>query len=234
MEPGGLIVAQISRQLEIPRNSVYRICSTLRDHGYLKFFQDTQKIVLTRKLLKIGYRALGKNNISRMARPEMMSLRDAFKETVVLGTLLENEGVVLEELAGHHHFNFRIDRGARFYLHCTAPGKALLAFLDDKERDELIKKIDFTRLNDRTITDPKEFITALEKIRSDGIAFDCGEQIDGCHCVAAPIFDQYDYPIATIWITGPQSRLPISDFERIGASVKEASKSVSIKMGYGE
>jgi DNA-binding IclR family transcriptional regulator len=228
----GLIAAHIARELDVSRNSVFRICSTLIENGYLQYFRETQQLVLTRKLLGIGYRAMGEDNVVQLARSAMLELRDAVKETVVLGTLMQTDGAVLEEVPGIHHFNFRIERGARFFLHCTAPGKALLAFLDDKERDQLIDQIDFIAFNERTITTPEQLREALPQVKAEGIAYDYAEQIDGCHCIAAPVLDQYGCPVAAIWITGPSARVPISDFPTIGQHVKAAADAVSILMGY--
>jgi DNA-binding IclR family transcriptional regulator len=228
----GLIVAHLARELDFPRNSVFRICATLVDRGYLQYFRDTQQLCLTRKLFAVGYRALLEDNIVELARDAMRSLRDEFKETVVIGALMETEGAVLDELPGLHHFNFRIERGASFYLHCTAPGKALLAYLGASELEQMMGSIKFEAFNANTITDMETYQKALEQVRVDGFGYDRAEQIEGCHCIAAPIFDQYGYPVAAIWITGPSSRLPEADFTQIGLRVKAAADSISNVLGH--
>ena len=46
----------------------------------------------------------------------------------------------------------------------------------------------------------------------------------GIHCVAAPILDDYLYPIASITVIAPAFRLPAERFEVIGqACIKTAS-----------
>ena len=37
----GMIVSQIARELDVPRNSVFRICVTLKEAGYIELFQGT-------------------------------------------------------------------------------------------------------------------------------------------------------------------------------------------------
>lgn len=228
----GLIVSQIAKELEVPRNSIFRICSTLREQGYIQYYRDTQQVTLTKKLFSIGYRALADDNIVQLAHDPMRALRDDIKETVLIGTLLEKEGAVLEEIAGLHHFNFRVERGARFYLHCTAPGKAMLAHLSKAEQAKIVDNIELTRFNENTITSKLKLIEQLDAIRQSGIAYDFAEQIMGCHCIAAPIMDQYGYPVAAIWITGPSSRLLIEDFPTLGARVKQAADEVALILGY--
>ena len=228
----GLIVSQIAKKLEVPRNSIFRICGTLLDQGYVQYFRDTQQVTLTKKLFSIGYRALADDSIVQLAHDPMRALRDDTKETVLIGCLMDKEGAVLEELAGLHHFNFRVERGARFFLHCTAPGKAMLAHLSKAEQAKTVDNIELTRFNENTITTKLELIEQLDSIRESGIAYDFAEQIEGCHCIAAPVMDQYGYPVAAIWITGPSSRLPSSDFPTLGARVKQAADEVSQLLGY--
>ena len=228
----GMIVSQIAKELGVPRNSIFRICATLREQGYIQYYRDTQQVTLTRKLFSIGYRALADDNIVQLAHDPMRLLRDEIKETVLIGALMDKEGAVLEELAGLHHFNFRVERGARFFLHCTAPGKAILAHLSKAQQAKLVDRLELTRFNENTITSKIEFIEELDNIRSSGISYDYAEQIEGCHCIAAPIIDQYGHPVAAIWITGPSSRLPSSDFPKLGARVKLAADEVSHLLGY--
>ncbi len=227
----GLIAASIVKELAYPKNSVFRICNTLVNTGYLMYRSNTQQLVLTRKLFAVGYRAISEDNIVQLARGVMRTLRDEFKETVVIGTLMENEGVVLEEMAGLHHFNFRIERGAKFYLHCTAPGKAILAHLSEREQNKLLGTIEMIPFNKNTITDVDALRAQFEKIKSERIAYDYAEQIEGCHCICAPILDQYNYPTAAIWITGPSSRLPFEKYPYYGAQIKKAADSISALLG---
>lgn len=228
----GLNVSQIAKQLDVPRNSIFRICATLREQKYIQYSRDTQQVTLTKKLFSIGYRALADDNIVQLAHDSMRSLRDEIKETVLIGTLMEHEGAVLEEMAGLHHFNYRVQRGARFFLHCTAPGKALIAALSRAEQAKIVDAIELTKYNDNTITSKLKLIEELETIRTSGISYDYAEQIEGCHCIGAPIMDQYGSPIATIWITGPSNRLPKSDFPALGTRVKQAADEISKALGH--
>lgn len=229
----GFTVSQIAKELEIPRNSAFRISATLQEHGYIGFHQGSQRLVLTKKMFSVGYRALATENIVQVAYDAMRSLRDETKETVLIGSLMQHDGAVLEELAGLHHFNFRVERGARFYLHCTAPGKAILAHLSQAEQAKLVDTITLTRFNDNTITDKERLLEELKQIKHQGVAYDHAEQIEGCHCIAAPVINQYGYPIAAIWVTGPSSRMPTSDFEKLGQRIKDAAATVSQQLSNG-
>ncbi len=228
----GMSVAEICRQAKIPRNSGYRICNELLDCGYLKYRNGTPNIVLTRKMFAIGYRALGNHNLIEVARPFLTQLRDEVKETVLLGSLLETSGAVLDEVPGTHHFNYRIERGAKFYLHSAAAGKALLAFLPTAEQASIVDSLDFIPFNSNTIISVNELLEELEQVKKTKIAYDRAEQIEGCHCVAAPILDQFGYPVAAVWTTGPSARLHLSDLPTVGNIVLQTALKISQQLGY--
>jgi len=230
--PDGVLTSDLASELRYPRNSVFRICSTLQSLGYLKKDIATAHVRLSRKFFSIGYKVLSEVNIVSVARPHAQKLRDQTKETVLIGTLLERNGAVLEEFAGLHHFNFRISPGANFYIHCTAPGKALLAFLPDDECENYLESINFHKFNENTITCKHRLREHLQLIKESGVAYDAAEQIVGCHCIASPVLNQYAYPIATIWVTGPSSRIPQKDFSAYGTLVQKAATSISKELGF--
>lgn len=93
--------------------------------------------------------------------------------------------------------------------------------------------IELIRFNKNTITDKTKLLDELKQVKQQGVAYDHAEQIEGCHCIAAPVINQYGYPIAAIWVTGPSSRIPTSDFHELGLKVKQAADAVSQQLSNG-
>ena len=230
--PEGLTTTMITDALKFPRNSVFRITSTLLEYGYLLRDEETKMFQLSQKLLTMGYTALGEETLVEKSLPVMRQLRDRFKETVPLGILHGNEGLVIEEVQGLHSFRFVLEPGRRFNLHSAAPGKVLLAFLPDEDIHKLISQISFKKFNQRTISDPESLLKCLKRVRSDGYATDRAEEIEGMHCIAAPIFNRNGYPLAAIWLTGPSYRIKEKEFVAIGNEVRKAGDRISRGFGY--
>ena len=92
--PHGSGVSDIARELSLPKNSVFRIVSTLHAHGYLRRDESTKAFNLSRKLLSLGYAAVDENNLIEKSLDEMRRLRDETGETVLIGTLVQNAGIV--------------------------------------------------------------------------------------------------------------------------------------------
>ena len=232
--PEGLTITQITESLKIPRNSVFRITATLMDNNYISKDENTKIYQLSPKLLTLGYAAIGEENLIEKSLSNMRALRDRFGETVPLGILHGSEGLVIEEVAGTHSFRFVLEPGRKFHLHTSAPAKAILAFLPDEEKEELIKKINFKKYNERTITNPYEYRRCLDEVHYKGFSIDQAEEIEGMNCVGAPILNKAGYPIAAIWISGPSARLEDSQLDQIGIEVKKYAENISRSLGFSD
>ncbi|MFA6294537.1 MAG: IclR family transcriptional regulator [Victivallales bacterium] len=225
-------MAEIARTLKYPNNSVFRIVSTLEDLGYLAKETEGNNYSLTRKLLSLGYQALIESSLIEKSLDVLRSMRDDTGETALIGALLEGEGVVLEQILSREAVKFMVTPGARFNLHTAAPGKAILAFLDEKERERQIALIKFKKFNSQTITSAECFREELQNVRKSGFATDLGEEASGIICAAAPVFDYRGSPVASIWITGPEFRLKKKGFDKICKIVESRASCLSERMGY--
>ena len=228
----GLTLSEIVKALSLPKNSIFRITMTLLDTGYLSREEDTKKFVLTRKLMAIGCTAISEYSLVETAFDIMRQLRDVVRETVLIGTIARNELVVLEQAPGTHPFKFMLDIGSRIPLNAAAPAKAIMAYLPEKQLSDLLSVMDFTQFNQRTITTAAGCRAELEEVRKLGYAIDRAEQLEGVHCIGAPIFDKYGYPVASIWTTGPSKRLTENLFEALGQQIREHADQISQRLGY--
>lgn len=229
--PEGLTTTEIADRLRVPKNSVFRITRTLFDRGYLHRDESNKSFRLTPKFFHLGHSSSGEQSLIERSLEVMRELRDQTKETVLIGTLLGTEGVVLEQVVGKHPFKFMVDPGLRFYLHTAAPGKAILARLPEAEAERVLQAMSMPRFTDRTITTTEGFRKELSRVREAGYAVDCAEEFEGQHCVAAAIVNAYHYPIAAIWITAPSTRFPETRFEEIGRLTAECAARISERFG---
>lgn len=230
--PDGIRMREIAERLGLPANSVFRITGTLEERGYLIRDGDDMRYRLSRKLLALGYAAVGEGKLVEQSLDLMRSLRDETHETVLVGIRDDIEGLVLEQVASNQPVKFLVDPGTRFPLHTAAPGKAVLAFLPWAERDGILARLPYTRYNERTLDSRAKFEAELEQVTACGYGLDRGEQIEGLHCVGAPIFNHRGYPFAALWLTGPSFRFPTSEFARIGRKVAATATQISKRFGY--
>lgn len=230
--PEGLNITEISNQLDIPKNSTFRITSTLLDKGYLYRDEKSKAFSLTGKLLSIGYSALSEETLIEKSVDVMKALRDELKETVLLGIMVHQKGIVLELIPGLHSIKFWVDVGTVFPSNTAAPSKVMISHMTEQEQEDIISKMEFKKFTDHTITKPAAYRKLLEDTKKKGYGSDIGEEVEGVNCISAPILNRNGYPIAAIWVTGPAERLPEKDFDEIGAVVKEHAKIISQRFGH--
>lgn len=230
--PSGLTVQEMVGVLNHSKTSTYRLIKSLEERGYIRKREETNQYFLSRKFLKLGLAALGESNIVESSLEYMRKLRDRLREAVMLGVLVENEVVLLEQVLGSHRFSFILTPGTHFCLHASAPGKVLLAFLEEKEREEVLKTLVYEVFNGNTIKNEGELRQTLQQVRECGYAVDRAEEMEGVHCVAAPVFNQFGRVVAAIWTSGPSGRMPYALFPEIGGEVMRAARSISANLGY--
>lgn len=229
----GMTLPEISKTTRYSKSSVFRILCTLEDCGYVMKKEDERTFRMSRKLAALGYAAFGESNIVEKSMDILRQMRDRLGETAMLGTMLDEGCVMIEQAPGTQPFKFLGEIGMRIAFHASAPGKAMLAFLPKDEADRKLSKIKFHKYNVHTISDKKTFLEELARVRKCGYAFDKGEEIEGVNCVGAPIFDAHGYPVAAIWITGPRERIKNEALDDVGVIVKSFADSISARLGYG-
>lgn len=230
----GETLQNIKSDLDISQTTAYRILNTLVRLDYLIYNEETKRYKLSRKLLTLGFRSLNEHNLLETVLPRLRDLRDQVKETACFGVLGEEKGIFIEQAQGYHTFRFILSPGKSFELHCSAPGKAIMAYLPNTVRDRYLSYMKFERYNARTITDRDTYLEELEKVRKQGYALDNEEEMSGVICIGAPIFNYTGYPCGAIWISGPKDRLLKEVIRASAESIRKVALNVSAELGYSK
>jgi len=230
--PEGCNLVEMASALEVPVNSTQRLALALCELGYAQRDAVSKRFFLTSKLLTVGSRGVGEQSLVERALDVMRELRDATRETVLLGILHGDEVVCLEQVLALHPFKFMVDPGLHAPLHSNAPGKALWAFLPQAQRDALLARAQLVPETPHTITTREAMADELARVRELGYATDRCESLEGCHCVAAPVLDHRGYPLAAVWISAPSHRLAESLFPETGRLVREHAERISQRLGH--
>jgi DNA-binding IclR family transcriptional regulator len=93
----------------------------------------------------------------------------------------------------------------RMPAHCTALGKALLAFSEDVGVDWLAGHTPLERRTSRTLVDPALLRRELHDVRRARLAYDRQEASPGLTCVAAPILSPNGTARAAMSVSMPVS-----------------------------
>jgi DNA-binding IclR family transcriptional regulator len=201
-----LSVPDIAKHLHLPMSTAYRYVSALKQAGLIEEAESTGGYCLGAKILDLA-RGVPRKNLQQIALPIMNRLVEKTGETVILCGLRDHDGVCLEKVEGHHILRVSHERGATFPLHAGSSGKVLLAYLDARERDEVLGRGELPKFSETTITDPLKLKSELERVRAQGYAESDGEVIRGTYGIGAPILSQAGKLLAALSVSAPTHRL---------------------------
>ncbi len=211
----------------ISRVSLYRILCSLEKLGYLRKDEHTSRYELGAKFIELGRITEQRQDIVRIARPYMERILEEFGENVNLARISDGELVYLTIMEGSHPLRLIETPGRRQALYSSALGKAILAWMDEPERERIIARLKWHSMTPQTIAGPDQLRADLELIRQRGWALDCDENLIGVSCAGAAIRNADGRPIAAISVTGPSARNTSAKLDEIGPRLHELTNEIS-------
>ena len=230
-EQSELGISALAERLGLAKSTIHRLASTLVEAGMLEQNKETGKYRLGLAVFELGSLVRRKIDISLEAKPWLMTLREQTGETVDL-SILDHGGVVCVNFLESKNVN-RISSGIglRKPVHCTAEGKALIAFQPASTIERIIGGGTVERRTPRTLIDPGALKEELANIRARGYATDDEEYELGVRSIAAPIRDDSGNSVAAVGVTGPKQRLTKTRLLSIAPFVTAAAKAISLRLG---
>ncbi|HTQ21767.1 IclR family transcriptional regulator [Mycobacterium sp.] len=208
--PGRLTLAQIVRRTGLPRSSAHRMLERLVQLRWLR--RSGRDYELGMRLVELGSLAVHQDRLVRAAKPLLGELHRATGLVVHLAVLDGADVVYLEKVGDRVVGALPSRVGGRQPAHCTAVGKAILAYSDeDAEVDLRARKTKYS------ISTSSQLAVELAKVRAHGVAFEREESLLGFGCVAAPIGSPGE-AVAAVSVSGPMNRMAFD--QRLTAPVR--------------
>lgn len=211
--------------------TAYHLVNTLSDARYLRKNADRRLSVGPQVAALYG--VLARNaQPARVLLPILEQLRADTGETCYLSSW--EGGEVLMQIVVESPQALRVSglyAGSRGPAQCRASGKAMLAFLPEREREDYLAGGPFPAVTSRTITDPDRLREELRTIAGRGYAVDQEEFEEGVCCIAAPYFDLSGRIRGAVSVSMPTFRAPLMG-DQIRPKVLRAGEEVSRVIGF--
>ncbi|OMB93535.1 IclR family transcriptional regulator [Mycobacterium colombiense] len=212
--PGRLTLAQIVRRTGLPRSSAHRMLERLVQLRWLR--RNGRDYELGMRLVELGSLAVHQDRLVRAAGPLLGELHRATGLVVHLAVLDGADVVYLEKIGDQMAGVIPTRVGGRQPAHCTAIGKAILAYEgEDAHRTGQVGPQ--ARLTKYSISTTPQLAAELAKVRAHGVAFEREESLLGFGCVAAPIGGPGE-AVAAVSVCGPMNRMRFD--QRLAAPVR--------------
>jgi len=127
-EEGELGISELQKRLALHKNSVFRLVATLEARGYLEQNKATGKYRLGVKALEVRQAYLAHRDLFSLARPVLEEIVARCNETAYLGVIRARRAVYLDAVETTRLVRVGWRVGTGLPLHCTAMGKAQIAF----------------------------------------------------------------------------------------------------------
>jgi DNA-binding IclR family transcriptional regulator len=220
-------VSEVSRAIELAPSTTHRLLAALASKEFLQQNAKTKKYQLGIKIFQLGSSVANRFGIRQAALVNMEKLAAESGETVNLGVLNRTEVIYLEKILNDDPIRIELQVGHSVPAHCTAMGKAILAFQPQEKLEEIISLIRFEKRTRTTIGDGDALRLELDVIKSQGYAIDDGELIEGIKCIAAPVVLPSKGAVAAISIAGPSFRLNSKRIEELVPMIRKAADETS-------
>jgi len=227
-----LRLTDISKNLNIGITTVYRMLVTLKCHGYIIQNKKTSKYRLGHKLFILGNKVQKTFDLLNIVTPFLQDLSKKTNEGINFSILEHRETVCLGKIESLKTLRTDIKIGTKIPAHCSAVGKAILAFLPE-EQFTILYRNENDRLNTSTINSISSVIElkeCLKKIRKNRYAIDKEEYQIGVNCLGTPILNNEGTSIAGISVTGPSSRFNTSEIKKLKNTLINISRDISHKL----
>jgi IclR family transcriptional regulator, KDG regulon repressor len=205
VERGDVGVSEIARHLDVTVGTGHRILVTLVEVGFAEQNPDTRRYRPSGKILSLAQQMRSRVSVRDRVHLHLVELVQVVRESVHLAVLDEGLVLYVDKVASDQPFGFEFRVGSRLPVHCTALGKALIAFDDAIDLDAIIKANEDADHVTAPV-DRNRLVRSLRTTRTEGVAEDRGQFLPDVRCVAAPIFGRSGRVVAAVDIAAPRSR----------------------------
>lgn len=201
---GRASLTHISRNIGINKSKAIALLNTLGNSGLVVRNEDSKLYRLGPSLLVLSRAVLEQTNLASSARPHLRRLADATGSTALLASVSGEYAYVVARRAPSDALLAQIDLrvGQRFPLYFGSHGKAILAVMDEDERERVLAgaELHFAELGEDN---------DLEALRAEiaecihlGYGRDLGGITRGVNSLAIPLFARNGVLLGLLAVVG--------------------------------
>ncbi|MFM2036159.1 MAG: hypothetical protein RL459_1424 [Pseudomonadota bacterium] len=208
---GGLELAAIADQLNIPRSGTHRLLADLVKCGYVRQTRDHGDYMLTTKLVSMGLSYLSNSGIVDIAQPLLNHLAEVSGELARL-SVVDGERLtwVARAQGARQGLRYDPDMGSDARLSCSSSGWAWLATLSDDDAMACLVRQGLGRPEDFGSNAPTSLQAVMAQVhatRTRGYSVTIDTYSAGLSALSAPVRFANQPAIGVLTIAGPTVRL---------------------------
>lgn len=224
--------AELSRRLDLPRASVFRMLFTLEQGGFVERVGDGNSYKLGLAVLRLGFEYLASMELTEHGRPVIEELRDRCGYSAHLVVRDGRDVVFIAKAAGHNAMFHSIQVGARLPAHATVLGRLLLGNLDLAALRRLYPESPLPAYTTRTPTTLEQLKILIDLHRLDGYGVSQGGFETGISTIGAPVFNDRGEVAAAVSIAVPAQHVNETELPQLIEQVKGAAAQLTDRISH--
>ena len=226
----GLTNKEISEKLKIPPSTCYRILSALKTNDLVYQRKPDMHYFLGFAHLRYAEAVMQGMDLPAICLPYLEDLHSESEETTFFA-YFNGKTCVVMEICGYVNMRISVGLGETMPLHGSATGKAVLAFLPQRERERILASTELEQYTRTTITTPEAIEKEMEQVRQTGISYIFEEFHNGINAVATPIFGQQKRVLGSISMVGTAMNMTGERMTSFGLKMLKASYEITSQIG---
>lgn len=204
-----LTFSEVVQKTRFNKSTCHRLLSIGVEERMLRYDAGKKAYLLGPRVFDLVRSANDGYDIQLLALDEMTRLFDLFDANVTIGVPSGMEVSYLRVLESRSSMGGVQRPGMRDPIHCSASGKALMAFHSDKLLMSTLKDYDFKRYTERTIVTLDSYKAELAFVREHGFGRNDREEYEHFLGISAPIFNYMGEAVAAlnIWSVYPRHKM---------------------------
>ena len=225
-------ITEISNILNLPKGTVHGLARSLLQLGFLQQDSESRKYHLGLKIYELGIILSGTLEINHKASGPAFQLAERTGLVSRIAIWDGNSALVSLNINPRFPSLYIQQIGPRIPAYCSAVGKAILAYLEQRELNGYIDRTAFASFTSHTIIQSKRLLKELRDTRLRGYSIDREETILGLTCIGAPIFGRGRGLKGSISISGDSVRFRGKKIEGLVDKLLKTAGEISRSMGY--
>ncbi len=225
-------ITEMGQLLGLSKTTIHGLVKTLEDRGFLSQDNETRKNSLGLNINELNSILAGTLKINQVGTPAAQRLAQDLRMLVRIAIWDEGSMLITQNIFPDVPDFPLVQLGPRVPAYSTGIGKAVLAALPENVLRDYLETVSLDAFTPHTIADKKALEEEIAAARARGYARDREEFLSGVACIAAPIRDHTNQPVAGISISGGPDYADRDDIDVQAEMLMQTALEISRYMGH--
>lgn len=223
-------VTEIAKSVGLTQATVHRTLQSLIAEHVVEQDQRTKRYRLSIEFFALAARAGNPMNLRELCRPAILRLCASLGDTIFVLVRSGFDAMCLDRSEGPFPIrSFTGDIGGRVALGIGQGSMAILAFLTEAEREEVIR-FNLPRVRELGVFDEVYLRTEIDRVREQGFAGRNTGLLEGMAGVAVPVCDRDGRAVAALSVGTVSGRLGPERLPTVVELLKREAQAIGPKI----